>query len=179
MTQRNSLPLPETVATVVTDFGIHWAGSGPIATLIDRNKIKVGDSLCTLAAAGELIASERDYAIEMDKDHCENQNYLLSICKQQKESLRQALDALEFFWRDVPMNEYAFEKCEAAITKVKCLLDDGTSKKWPETAEQVSNFIGSNFDWREGDDVNPSENDKYCLSAHDLSSAFSQWQDRK
>jgi len=49
--------------------------------------------------------------------------------------------------------------------------------EWPQTPEQISDFVGANFVWREGNDATPSENDKYCLTAHDLISAFRNWAD--
>ena len=36
-----------------------------------------------------------------------------------KELLQQALDFCEFAWRDVPMNDYAFERLEATIAALR------------------------------------------------------------
>lgn len=46
---------------------------------------------------------------------------------------------------------------------------------WPQTPEQISDFIGSNFKWREGNDAAPKDGDIYCVTAHDLLSAFYEW----
>ncbi|AVY67206.1 hypothetical protein [Xanthomonas translucens] len=43
----------EPVAVVAADFSLHWAGSGPIAPLIERHGIKVGDALYAAPVAGE------------------------------------------------------------------------------------------------------------------------------
>lgn len=38
--------------------------------------------------------------------------------------LRQALEFCEFAWRDVPMNDYAFEKLEQTITALRYRLGE-------------------------------------------------------
>ncbi|MGV1119203.1 hypothetical protein [Xanthomonas translucens] len=43
----------EPVAVVGADFSLHWAGSGPIAPLVERHGIKVGDALYPAPVAGE------------------------------------------------------------------------------------------------------------------------------
>ena len=40
-------PAQEPVAVVVADYALHWVGSGPIAPLIKKHQIKVGDNLYT------------------------------------------------------------------------------------------------------------------------------------
>lgn len=58
---------------------------------------------------------------------------------------------------------------------------------WPRTAAEVRDFIGSNFNSRKDEfpaaegsgtwEGTASENDVYCLTVHDLLSAFDQWQE--
>lgn len=43
--------MPESVALVVSDFAIFWAGSGPIAPLVERNDVRVGSQLITTEQA--------------------------------------------------------------------------------------------------------------------------------
>ena len=45
---------------------------------------------------------------------------------------------------------------------------------WPQDAAEIREFIGSNFNSRT-EDEEPSDNDQYSLTAHDLLSAFSEW----
>lgn len=45
---------------------------------------------------------------------------------------------------------------------------------WPQDAAEIREFIGSNFNSRT-EDGEPSDDDKYSLTAHDLLSAFSEW----
>ncbi len=62
-------------------------------------------------------------------------------------------------------------------------IDDVAEKQdpvaWPSTPDQISDFIGGSYVWREHktSDVEPHEDDKYCLTAHDLLEAFSNWID--
>jgi hypothetical protein len=42
--------------------------------------------------------------------------------KELRAALAVAVDALEFMWRDVPMNEYAFDKLEKALTRCREVL---------------------------------------------------------
>lgn len=69
----------------------------------------------------------------------------------------------------------------AAVAAIReALVDEssGTEQpgQWivPQTAEQISDFIGSDYVWREHkvSDVVPHEDDQYCVTAHDLISAF-------
>jgi hypothetical protein len=51
---------------------------------------------------------------------------------------------------------------------------------WPKDAAEIREFIGSNFNslrYARVGDQEPDEMDTYSLSAHDLLSAFDQWQD--
>lgn len=58
----------------------------------------------------------------------------------------------------------------------RALRDAAQQVAWPTNAAEIREFIGSNFNSREGDEE-PSDNDKYSLTAHDLLSAFSEWVD--
>jgi hypothetical protein len=49
----------EPVAVVGSDFSLFWAGSGPIAPLIERHNIKVGAKLYTTPPDGWIKCSER------------------------------------------------------------------------------------------------------------------------
>jgi hypothetical protein len=51
--------------------------------------------------------------------------------------------------------------------------------KLPTTASEVSDFIGANYVWRKHkhSDTEPHDDDEYCLTAHDLLTAFAEWQE--
>jgi hypothetical protein len=51
--------------------------------------------------------------------------------------------------------------------------------KLPTTASEVSDFIGANYVWRKHkhDDTEPHDDDEYCLTAHDLLTAFAEWKE--
>ena len=54
----------------------------------------------------------------------------------EKATLEQLVGVLEFMWRDVPMNEYAFEKLEATITALRAALA-GTERVEPWMAKAI------------------------------------------
>lgn len=55
--------------------------------------------------------------------------------------LRQVLEALEFFWRDVPMNDYGFERLEAAIATLRRILEAPALSEW-KLANAMWNMYG-------------------------------------
>ena len=58
-------PAQEPVAVVVADYALHWVGSGPIAPLIEKHKIKVGDNLYTTTPHCKPLTEEQvDRCIE-------------------------------------------------------------------------------------------------------------------
>jgi hypothetical protein len=58
-------PAQEPVAVVVADYALHWVGSGPIAPLIEKHKIKVGDNLYTTTPHRKPLTEEQvDRCIE-------------------------------------------------------------------------------------------------------------------
>ena len=58
-------------------------------------------------------------------------------------TLEQLVDVLEFMWRDVSMNEYAFEKLEAAITAGRAALTkaEPIARMQPVTKTRVGNYL--------------------------------------
>lgn len=56
--------LPEPVAVVGSVYTLYWAGSGPIAPLIEGHGIKVGDGLYAASQVQALLADERRKTLE-------------------------------------------------------------------------------------------------------------------
>ena len=54
-------------------------------------------------------------------------------------TLEQLVDTLEFMWRDVSMNEYAFEKLEAAITAGRAALANAEPTNSYDLAKRADN----------------------------------------
>lgn len=61
MTTPPDLPAP--VAVVGSVYALYWAGSGPIAPIIEANDIKVGDGLYCAQQIKQLLADERRKAL--------------------------------------------------------------------------------------------------------------------
>ena len=79
--------------------------------------------------------------------------------------LREVLS--KFCGRDVPTGAHETPQGAPALAA------------WPTTAEEVRDFVGSNYvsiAWARGRDFHDDE-DRYTLTAHDLLSAFAQWQE--
>jgi hypothetical protein len=56
----------------------------------------------------------------------------------------------------------------------------GFALQWPRTPADVRAFIGPHFsalDWGQPADGEPHEDDRYAVSAHDLLSAFRDWEE--
>ncbi|ANN66440.1 hypothetical protein BAU06_09165 [Bordetella bronchialis] len=52
-------PVQTPIAVVGSVYTLHWAGAGPIAPLIERYGIKVGDGLYCARQVQQLLADER------------------------------------------------------------------------------------------------------------------------
>jgi hypothetical protein len=103
----------------------------------------------------------------------------------QREALEIARDALENLLAayDMQFRKYEEQECQSGAREAIKAIDEtlaeqqGEPVAWPETPEQVRDFVAGNYNWKEADELNPSATDKYCLTAHDLLSAFDCWRD--
>ena len=101
---------------------------------------------------------------------------------QQEAAMRQALKALEH--TESRVHTIAWMREQQAITALRQALEQQPADEpvaWPTTASEVSDFIGSSYVWREHkiSDVEPHDDDKYCVTAHDLIEAFEAWADTR
>lgn len=67
----SNVQMPESVAVVVSDFAIFWAGSGPIAPLVERNDVRVGSQLITTSQAEAYAKARVREALEKAASICE------------------------------------------------------------------------------------------------------------
>ncbi len=105
------------------------------------------------------------------------------------DALKQSLEAMnlaraahgQMLLSDPPQEAWKAWNVSAALTKAMTELQQAIKQAEqparcgiPKTASQISDFIGPDYVWREHriSDVSPHEDDLYCVTAHDLISAF-------
>ena len=94
----------------------------------------------------ELLSSQAERIAELDEANTQLSKYCIEFLgvTYERDTLRAQLEqlvvALEFMWRDVPMNEYAFEKLEATITAGRAALDGAEPVNSYDLAKRADNW---------------------------------------
>jgi hypothetical protein len=116
-------------------------------------------------------------------------HWCLEVCMNHIDALKQSLEAMnlaraahgQMLLSDPPQEAWKAWNVSAALTKAMTELQQAIKQaeqparcSIPKTASQISDFIGPDYVWREHriSDVSPHEDDEYCVTAHDLISAF-------
>ena len=80
----------------------------------------VANEPCQAMCLDDCRLQKRSYYVAgLEKERKQLQAMLNQERTETEALLRQALDFCEFTWRDVPMNDYAFERLEQTITAIR------------------------------------------------------------